>query len=106
MSEHCERRIAAWVETNRVDYTYHIGTANHLGSAGDLIQVVHSTLVDGVPTGEPFWRQVTQYRYYKGDSAGSNNDDRLNGLTVWPHVSSLDHRTRPDRVLRPAIGQS
>ncbi|MGE3109830.1 MAG: hypothetical protein AB7O77_15950 [Phycisphaerales bacterium] len=71
---------SAWIETDRVDYTYHTGAADHLGSAGDLVEVVRSTAVEGAPVGEAMWKRVTQYRYYKNDLAGSNNDDRLNGF--------------------------
>jgi RHS repeat-associated protein len=77
---HAIRNVGGtWYETDSVEYTYHGATADYLGSAGDLIQVVRRTAVDATVGGAASWARYTQYRYHRsGDTITPVNDDRLN----------------------------
>jgi RHS repeat-associated protein len=75
------------VPTHEVDYTYlEDDTWPHLGTAGDLVQVVAKERVDPAPGTDPAlptWRsKVTQYRYHTGAAdevspTGGDNDGLL-----------------------------
>jgi len=82
------------VSDNGLKIKYHdgdnyvtVGTASsHLGSAGDLVQVVVGEVTDPL-AGSPKWRTaVTQYRYH-GNGAPSSSDIRLDTI-------GLDHQLK------------
>ena len=53
-----------WQPVQKVEYTYQIGPNKYLGTPGDLVQVVKSTLVDH----EQSYESITQYRYHGGNN--------------------------------------
>jgi hypothetical protein len=76
----------------QVTYSYLYGTtvgtaaaSTHLGIAGDLVEVIKSSLVNRVEAGgpggatAPYRTQITQYRYHATDrGAGSDSNEILN----------------------------
>lgn len=79
------------VLTDAVDYWYYGDagpTPDDVGTIGDLIQVVQSTLVDSAPAGvDPYVRRVTQYRYHDGTAPTGTGDERL-------EVNGADHQLK------------
>lgn len=71
------------INAEQVDYIYKSGTGDATGTAGDLVEVRHRTLVDGVveagtETGSsPYAAQITQYRYHNGSTPSSASTERL-----------------------------
>ncbi len=80
LNMHCVRRVeGAWQEAERVSYVYQAdGVYDHLGSPGDLIQVIHRRRVEQVEEGaRPWHERIAQYRYHREGVTPGTGDERL-----------------------------